>query len=112
MEISLKGYGNKYVTMLCENAVSGDTLDITKANTASKGADAKAPIGKLISQNGVYGLVQTSGAFEFRYDAVAPKLGFCKIVCDGKGGVKEDANGREAIITEVNATDKTVIALM
>ena len=112
MEISLRGYGNKYTTMLVENAEVGDSLDIVKANTASKGLDQKAPIGKLISKNGVYGLVETSGAFEFRYDLKAPKLGFCKICCDGKGGIKEDPAGREAIITEIDEVNKIVIALM
>ena len=112
MEISLKGYGNKYVTMRVENATIGDCLDISKNNTATKAQELKAPIGKLISLNGAYGLVQTSGAVELRYDSIPPKLGLGFLVADAKGGAKEGADGRQAIITEVDTVNKTFVALM
>ncbi|MEG1447900.1 MAG: hypothetical protein RR048_02215 [Oscillospiraceae bacterium] len=113
MEISLQGYNNKYVTMKIKTGAEvGNAMDITENNTASKAADGKAPIGKLVSQNGEYGLIQTSGAIEFPFSGTSPSFGYTTIACDGLGGIKASATGRPVIVSEVNETAKTAIVIL
>ena len=112
MEISLQGYNNKYVTMRVKSGANvGDSMDIVENNTSATAADQKAPIGKLVSQNGEYGLIQTTGAMEFKYSD-KPELGYTAISSDGKGGIKPDDNGRFVIVTEINEIENTALIVM
>lgn len=100
MAVSLKGFNEKYVTLLAgESCTVGKPVEITAANTASD-CTAGAFAGVCAAREGDLALVQLTGFMTLPAgDGLTP--GTCSVTLTGGKAGKATTGGRPAIITAV-----------
>lgn len=85
----------------------GDLVVMSGNNTVKKAAAGKF-VGVAHAVRGDYVLVQTGGFAVLPYSGTAPTVGFATLAADSNADVTASASGREVLVTEVDATAKTV----
>ena len=100
-DICLQGYNSRYITMQADGKMEpGDLVVVSGNNTVKKAAAGKF-VGVAHAVRGDYVLVQTGGF-------AAPTVGFATLAADSNADATTSASGREVLVTEVDATAKTV----
>ena len=101
-DICLQGYNSRYITMQADGKMEPGDLVVMSGNNTVKKAAAGKFVGVAHAVRGDYVLVQTGGFAVLPYSGTAPTVGFATLAADS------NADGREVLVTEVDATAKTV----
>ena len=99
-DICLQGYNSRYITMQADGKMEPGDLVVMSGNNTVKKAAAGKFVGVAHAVRGDYVLVQTGGT--------APTVGFATLAADSNADATASASGREVLVTEVDATAKTV----
>ena len=104
-DICLQGYNSRYITMQADGKMEPGDLVVMSGNNTVK----KAAAGKFVGvAHADYVLVQTGGFAVLPYSGTAPTVGFATLAADSNADATASASGRVVLVTEVDATAKTV----
>ena len=107
-DICLQGYNSRYITMQADGKMEPGDLVVMSGNNTVKKAAAGKFVGVAHAVRGDYVLVQTGGFAVLPYSGTAPTVGFATLAADSNADATTSASGREGLVTEVDATAKTV----
>ena len=107
-DICLQGYNSRYITMQADGKMEPGDLVVMSGNNTVKKAAAGKFVGVAHAVRGDYVLVQTGGFAVLPYSGTAPTVGFATLASDSNADAAASASGREVLVTEVDATAKTV----
>ena len=107
-DICLQGYNSRYITMQADSKMEPGDLVVMSGNNTVKKAAAGKFVGVAHAVRGEYVLVQTGGFAVLPYSGTAPTVGFATLAADSNADATASASGREVLVTEVDATAKTV----
>ena len=93
-DICLQGYNSRYITMQADGKMEPGDLVVMSGNNTVKKAAAGKFVGVAHAVRGEHVLVQTGG--------------FATLAADSNADATASASGREVLVTEVDATAKTV----
>ena len=113
MSVSLKGFQEKYVTMLAgEACTAGMPVNVTAADTAAD-CESGAFAGVCAAREGELALVQVQGFVTLPVDTTASalNLGIGQVVSSAGGKVKNGTGGRTAIVTAIRDGKAEMILL-
>ena len=96
------------ITMLADGKMEPGDLVVMSGNNTVKKAAAGKFVGVAHAVRGDYVLVQTGGFAVLPYSGTAPTVGFATLAADSNADATASASGREVLVTEVDATAKTV----
>ncbi|MBR5438564.1 MAG: hypothetical protein IKV21_06565 [Clostridia bacterium] len=106
MKNYLDGFERKDVTLLGLGTVSKDyTVAITDSFKVKNGANGSNFFGVCTHFANGMASVTIKGYTVVKFTGTAPSVGFVKLVCDGKGGVKTDDSGREILVVAVDTAE-------
>ena len=101
----LDGYDRKEVTLSAVTTVKKDYPVTLSSSFTVKNAPDGAPFaGICTAVTKGYASVMLSGYAVLPYSGEAPTPGYCRLVSDGAGGVKQDENGRELLVVSADNT--------
>ena len=100
-DICLQGYNSRYITMQADGKMEPGDLVVMSGNNTVKKAAAGKFVGVAHAVRGEYVLVQTGGFAVLPYSGTA-------LAADSNADATASASGREVLVTEVDATAKTV----
>ena len=109
MKFSMNGYGENAASFKTDGIVcSTHPVKITDNFTVSPCADGDAFAGIADGVRGNIACIQLAGYAEVTYSGAAPAFGWCSLAADGKGGVKVSENGKEYLVTRIDAENNKV----
>ncbi len=107
------GFNTKEVTLSAsENVKAGNAVGLMDAVTVTVPQAEEAFCGVCVAVRNGHASVVLTGHTVASYSGPAPEIGYCKLACDGNGGVKVSENGREYLVVEVDENEKTVDIIM
>ena len=116
MDICFEGVGQVAATFRVkdgEDSQAGMAVTLKKSGTVELGTDGDAVCGVLLgSVRGGAAAVQIGGVAQVGYSGEkAPGVGWQKLACDGKGGVRIAANdgGARCLVLAVDEDKKSVV---
>ncbi len=106
MNVCFKGYGENVVTFEIDGSIT-DGAPVMVSDSGKVKAASGAFCGVCVSQRGGYAAVQLNGYAKLPY-GTAPSVGYAKLSASAGKVNKDDTNGREYLVVDINTTDKTV----
>lgn len=104
MNFSINGYGENTSTFRTTGLVcTNHTVKMADNLIVSPCEAGDDFIGIAVNTRDGYAGVQLNGYVKTDFTGTAPKLGWCGLVSDGKGGITADENGRKYLVVEVDA---------
>lgn len=116
MNISYQGLGQRCATFAGEDMRDGALVKVSANGTVAACAAGDAPVGVVVaaSRDGEACTVQLGGFVTVKYSG-APTLGYCAVVADGAGGVKNAetaAEGRTVLVVEKDTAAGTLTMML
>lgn len=109
MKVNFNGIGDKTVTFKAENVTEGAVCKVSANGTVTACTSGELFAGVARHIRAGYADVQLGGYAQLAYTgSTAPKLGWCGLSADGSGGVKADADGRQYLVVEMDASKGTL----
>ena len=107
------GFDTKEITLFAtDNVKAGAAVGLKDAITVTVPLSGAAFCGVCTAVRNKHASVVLKGHTIATYSGTAPTLGYCKLVCDGNGGVKVSDSGREYLVVEVDTNEKTADIIM
>lgn len=113
MTTKFNGFNEKVLTFECDSTITAGTpVKLTANGKIAAAAAGDRFIGTCLYTRCGFAAVQVEGYVNLPYTSTAPTVNYAKLVADGNGGVKADANGSEAVVLCVDTNAKTVGFIM
>ena len=114
MEICFEGVGQVVATFRTEDEklTAGVAVTLKESGVVESGAENEAPCGVTVGTvRGGAVAVQIGGVVKVGCPDGAPEVGWQKLVCDGKGGVKavSGTDGVKYLVLAVDGDKKSVV---
>lgn len=109
MNNSYEEIGHLSVTFPTDGCTVGKACTMNSYGLVRDCAEGEAVLGMTESRYGNQAAVQIGGFVEISYSGETPETGYKKMVADGIGGMKTDADGFRYWVMAVDRTKKTII---
>ena len=107
------GFNTKEITLFAaENVKKGNAVGLKDSGTVTVPSAGAVFCGVCTAVRNGRASVVLTGHTTVSYSGTAPTIGYCKLACDGNGGVKVSDGGREYLVVDVDTAEKTIDILM
>lgn len=107
------GFNTKEITLnATEDVTEGIAVALSDSTTVDLPSAEASFCGICTAVRNGHASVVMEGHATVAYSGTAPSIGFCKLVCDGNGGVKLSDSGREYLVVDVDEAEKTIDIIM
>ena len=112
MSVAFHGMDSLVVTFQGSGVAEGNLVSITENDTVKRANGGAAPVGLVLNKRNDHVAVQIKGYIQVKYSgATAPSLGWNRLVTDGSGSLRLEADGetgRTCLVVNLDPETKTM----